>query len=196
MNRRRLLTAALPLAALSASGCIGSFALTKRVFNWNRGVGSPIVSEIVFLIFIFLPVYEATLFLDAVVFNLLEFVTGSNPLGALESEGESVAEVAPGTKMRLRRRHGAIEIALTEPDGTRSVRTLEVDAEGARIYDEAGLLIASAFASAEGGVLVVDGPGRLLAAYSAEDVARANQAYDEAGDEALVEAAMEIDAAR
>ena len=87
MNRRRLLTAALPLAALSASGCIGSFALTKRVFNWNRGVGSPILPQVVFLIFIFLPVYEATLFLDAVVFNLLEFVTGSNLIGALETEG-------------------------------------------------------------------------------------------------------------
>lgn len=194
MNRRRLLAAALPLAALSASGCIGSFALTKRVFNWNRGFGSPIVSEIVFLVFIFLPVYEATLFLDAVILNTIEFITGSNPVGAIDAEQD--LEVAQGTRIRLRRRDGGLQLTLTEPDGTRTVRELELDAEGARVFDEAGLLIASAFASAEGGILVVDGPGRLLAAYTAEEVARAAQAYDAAGEPALVEAAMEIDAAR
>lgn len=196
MNRRRLLQSALPLAALGASGCIGSFALTKRVLNWNRNFGSPIVSEIIFLIFIFFPIYETTIFIDAVLLNTIEFVTGSNPIGAAETEGEAVAELGRGARLRLRRRDNGVEITLRERNGAESVRVLEMDADGARVYDESGLLLASAFATADGGLVVLDGPGRLLASYGAEEIARVQSAYERGGDEAVVDAALELETNR
>lgn len=196
MNRRRLLQSALPLAALGASGCIGSFTLTKKVLNWNRNFGSPIVSEVVFLIFIFFPIYETTIFIDAVLLNTIEFVTGSNPLGAVETDGEAVAELGRGARLRLRRRGEGVELTLRERDGAESVRVLELDADGARVYDENGLLLASAFATADSGMVVLDGAGRLLASYGAEELARVQAAYDRGGDEAVVDAALELESTR
>ena len=85
MDRRRFLATALPLAALASSGCIGSFALTKKVYDWNKNMGSPIVSEIIFLVLVFIvPVYSITLFIDGV----LREIAAQSPGFALTTPSE------------------------------------------------------------------------------------------------------------
>ena len=66
------------------TGCFGSFSLTQKVYSWNNSLGDKFVKTIVFYAFNIIPVYDATVFIDVVVLNLIEFWTGSNPL-ALES---------------------------------------------------------------------------------------------------------------
>lgn len=79
----------LVLAALLAvnTGCYGSFKLTQKVYKWNGSLGDKWVKSIVFWAFNIVPVYEVSAFVDAIVFNLLEFWTGSNPM-ALNSDTE------------------------------------------------------------------------------------------------------------
>lgn len=79
------LTVALVLvlgASMTFSSCIGSFALTSRVLNWNKQIGSKFVNELVFFAFWFLPVYEVTSLADLVVLNSIEFWSGTNPMTA------------------------------------------------------------------------------------------------------------------
>jgi len=64
---------ALSVVLLLQTGCFGSFPLTNKMLEFNRGAGDKITQEIVFLAFIILPVYESTLLIDAVVLNTLEF---------------------------------------------------------------------------------------------------------------------------
>ena len=64
------------------NSCIGSFALTNRVLDWNNQVGSKFVNELVFFAFLVLPVYEVTALADILVINSIEFWSGKNPVTA------------------------------------------------------------------------------------------------------------------
>lgn len=68
--------------SLTFSSCIGSFALTNRVLNWNRQVGNKFVNELVFFAFWVLPVYEVVGLADVLVINSIEFWSGNNPMTA------------------------------------------------------------------------------------------------------------------
>ena len=69
--------AAMTLATVAMlSSCMGSFTLTKKVYNWNENAGDKWVNEVVFLALNILPVYSVTMFADAVVLNSVEFWTG------------------------------------------------------------------------------------------------------------------------
>lgn len=90
MKKLKLLGLAAGMLAgtLLFSSCIGSFSLTTKLYNWNNSVGGKWANELVFLAFCILPVYDATVFIDAVVLNTIEFWTGSNPVSMNEDEKE------------------------------------------------------------------------------------------------------------
>ena len=69
-------------AMLPMQSCIGSFALTNKVLDWNRQVGDKFVNELVFVAFWILPVYELTGLADILVINSIEFWKGENPVQA------------------------------------------------------------------------------------------------------------------
>lgn len=69
-------------ASLMLQSCIGSFALTNKVLNWNRQVGDKWVNELVFFAFWVLPVYELSILADVLVINSIEFWSGENPVVA------------------------------------------------------------------------------------------------------------------
>jgi hypothetical protein len=75
-------------ATLFQSGCIGSFKLTNNVYDWNTSLDGKAVQEIVFLAFLIIPVYSATLLIDAVILNSIEFWTGSNPMAMKDGDRE------------------------------------------------------------------------------------------------------------
>ncbi len=68
--------------SLTFSSCIGSFALTNKVLDWNHHVGSKAVNELVFAAFWILPVYELSALADVLVINSIEFWSGKNPVQA------------------------------------------------------------------------------------------------------------------
>lgn len=84
MKKHYLTVATLLLvgSSLTLSSCIGSFALTDKVLDWNNQIGSKFVNELVFFAFWVLPVYEVTSLADMLVLNSIEFWSGNNPLTA------------------------------------------------------------------------------------------------------------------
>ncbi|MCB9795254.1 MAG: DUF3332 family protein [Alphaproteobacteria bacterium] len=191
MNRRSFLATTLPLTALAASGCIGSFALTKRVYSWNRGMGSPVVQEVIFLIFLIIPVYSVVLTIDGLLLNTIEFITGSNPLARAEGEeAEAVAELEEGTRVRFRRRRGQLEVQLIHPDGRRSLRRFEQTEDGLRVTDASDALIAEARFDGLGGIVVTDAAGETLSWFEEEVVSEAAFAYEEQGAQAAIDVAL------
>ena len=74
--KKKTITVAMALclsAAMLMPSCIGSFALTNKVLDWNRQVGNKFVNELVFFAFWILPVYEVTGLTDLLVINSIEF---------------------------------------------------------------------------------------------------------------------------
>lgn len=114
LTRRLVLGAAF---AAAATGCYGKFALTKKLYDWNGSLGNKFLVWIVFLLFSFVPVYGIAVFVDVWVFNLIEFWTGSNPLGGGSASSSSVPET---------------ERTVDHGDGTKTTMT-RVDASTVRL---------------------------------------------------------------
>ncbi len=83
-----VIMSALVVFSTSLQSCIGSFTLTKKVYEFNKGVGDKWIQELVFLVFCAIPVYSIAVFVDAVILNLIEFWTGSNPMSMNEGDIE------------------------------------------------------------------------------------------------------------
>ena len=168
LTRRNLLAAGL---GASATGCYGKFALLHKLHAWNGSFGNRFVSTLLFWVLIILPVYEICSLVDAFIFNLIEFWTGSNPFAEhVEADGTTtrLARV-DGTTVRVTRvRDGqtvqAFELVLEGP-GVGTVKTLE------------GEVLVRGEESAAGLRLAVFGRERLV---PAADLARLEAAPDKA----------------
>ena len=87
--KKKVLTLAVALTlvlGLMLSSCIGSFALTNKVHNWNKQVGSKFVNELVFVAFHVLPVYPISVLADILVLNSIEFWSGNNPVEVAQTK--------------------------------------------------------------------------------------------------------------
>jgi hypothetical protein len=75
-------------------GCYGSFTLTKKIYQWNGGLGDIIDTVVMWVLS---PVYGACISIDFLVLNTIEYWLGSNPL-ALSSEEKETRVVKSGDK--------------------------------------------------------------------------------------------------
>ena len=78
MKKTLKFSALLLAATIMFTSCIGSFRLTNKVKDWNNNVSNKWVNEVIFLAFHIVPVYEITMFVDALVLNSIEFWTGKS----------------------------------------------------------------------------------------------------------------------
>ncbi len=181
MSLRRVVAVSLFAAVLlPQTGCIGSFRLTDKVFQWNRGVGSLVVQEILFLAFVILPVYEITVFIDAFILNVIEAFTGSNPLSA--TEGPRDVELAQGTVLRMERTgEHALRTTLLHDGRAPEVREFQFRADGVDVRGADGALVASASQNSAGGIELFDAQGDVLASWSPATVREAGAALENGG---------------
>jgi len=74
---------------ITQSSCFGSFELIKKVYDFNDGASdNNFVKTLLFYVLNIIPIYGIAGFLDVVIFNLIEFWSGSNPLAMAEGEME------------------------------------------------------------------------------------------------------------
>lgn len=78
--------------SMLATSCVGRFALTNKLLNWNNQIGNKFVNELVFFAFWIIPVYEVTATADLLVLNSIEFWSGTNPIAC----GTSVIDTPDG----------------------------------------------------------------------------------------------------
>lgn len=117
MNRIRLV-AAVAVVTL-ASACMGSFVLTKGLYNWNDHVtGSKVVNNIIFWALNILPIYSLAVTGDAVIFNTIEFWTGKNLLAdANDAPGKARVVVVENADGSVTVTRGAEQFVLV-PNGS------------------------------------------------------------------------------
>lgn len=86
MKRNLKFLSVILSVAIVLSSCIGSFALTSKVKDWNDNIGSKFVNELVFLGMCIVPVYPVVVLADAIVLNSIEFWSGETPV--VKNEGD------------------------------------------------------------------------------------------------------------
>lgn len=93
------------------SGCYGSFELTRKLWEWNGSITeSKFVHSLVFWVLNIIPVYGACGFIDVVIFNLIEFWSGNNPIAMNEGDYQQQIVTKDGVtyKMEATRNHFTI----------------------------------------------------------------------------------------
>lgn len=127
MNRFLLkpLGVALTVSSLLVTtGCMGSFTLTKKIYRWNQHVsGDRWINEVVFLVGLILPVYSLSLLADGVIFNSIQWWTGSNPVAAAGEQKRVVGADGSLAVMTLQA-DGSIAVKATSPEGDIATFTL------------------------------------------------------------------------
>lgn len=126
----------------SSSGCFGSFAATRALYDFNEGAsGDGIVRSLVMVALLIIPAYELFALGDILIFNTLEFWTGDNPIAMGERGGDAVAklETAVDERGALTLKQGGVEYVLAPIGdgryvvrrGERELGLLELGEDGA-----------------------------------------------------------------
>lgn len=71
------------ITILPLLGCYGEFALTKSVYRFNGDISpDSFIQSAVLWVLAFFFIYEVAIVVDVVIFNLIEFWSGDNPMTA------------------------------------------------------------------------------------------------------------------
>jgi len=117
------------VGALSA-GCFGKFQLTRKVYDMNQSIDEKYVRSATTWIFVIIPVYGLAALADLIVFNVIEFWTGENPVA--EAKVTKVYAQGNGRTLLTLSRDGSATVAVIERyEGERLVSTLRVRDDGA-----------------------------------------------------------------
>jgi hypothetical protein len=113
-----------------AAGCFGKFQLTRKVYDINQSIDEKYVRSAATWIFVIVPVYGVAALLDLIVFNVIEFWSGENPVA--EAKVTKVFAQGDGRTVLTLSRDGSATVALIERyEGERLVSTLRVRDDGA-----------------------------------------------------------------
>jgi hypothetical protein len=112
-----LFLAPLLLFTTSLSACFGTFGLTRKVYTMNSNVGGKFVQTLVMYALTIVQVYTIAGFLDLIVFNLIEFWSGSNPMAMKVGESETQMAKIDGKLYEITATRNQFSIRQTEgPD--------------------------------------------------------------------------------
>jgi len=114
------------VGALSA-GCFGKFQLTRKLYDINQSIDEKYVRSVVTWLFV-IP-YAVTGLLDFVIFNVIEFWTGENPVVSAPVT-RVYAQGAARTVLTLSRDGSATVAVIERYEGENLVSTLRVRDDG------------------------------------------------------------------
>jgi len=164
------------VGALSA-GCFGKFQLTRKLYDVNQSIDEKYVRSAATWFLVIIPVYEIVALLDLIVFNVIEFWTGENPV--VSAPVTKVYARGNGRTVLTLSRDGSATVALIERyEGERLASTLRVRDDGAgrvtAVESEAGREVReiSAVATSDGSVdvTVATAAGTVTERYAATAV--------------------------
>ena len=145
-RRIKTLVAAFVLCCFVSTSisCYGPFRLTQKLHAWNGTLGDKWINELVFFALVVIPAYGLCTLGDAIIFNSIQFWTGSNPIadGGIEPQLPRTQRLADGS-LEVRKDGKVYRLRL---DANTHAVTLAQD----------GLLVATAERTAAGGVAIHD----------------------------------------
>jgi hypothetical protein len=154
--RRRLvpLAAAVALVSFAGTGCYGKFALVKKVYDWNGTIENKFLRSLVMFAFVIIPVYELSSLGDYIIFNVIEFWGGTNPIAMKEGEVREKVATVEGKRVKMTVSDLGARLRI-EVDGKQTLEA-RVTEHGAVAFDGNGALLASVELGEDGGARVRD----------------------------------------
>ena len=116
---------ALLVGAVTLSSCIGSFGLTNKLLDWNKGLSNKFVNELVFILIS--PAYAVCGLADLLVLNTVEFWTDSKVIAHVGETKEVMGQ--DGRMYAVKTLKNGYEI--TDPNGEKSYLVYNKKEKGA-----------------------------------------------------------------
>ncbi|EKF56590.1 hypothetical protein I215_00210 [Galbibacter marinus] len=112
--KKSVISACLAMAVLCSS-CLGSFSAFNGLKDWNHQVSSnKFVNNLVFWVLWIVPVYGIFMLGDLIIFNTIEFWTGSNPIAMKPGEKETQIVVDNGNTFKMVATQNRMEIEIVD----------------------------------------------------------------------------------
>ena len=158
LSRKWKWSALLLAGVLTTTACYGPFNLTQRYWHWNGNVtGNKWANEGIFLLSVIIPVYDVCTFVDAILFNSVEFWTGKNWIDAPSGGSKATGKIDDHHSYSLERLSATQIKAEVFEDG-KLVTTCIIDQSSgvdSVLRDENGNALVSACEQLDGSIEVV-----------------------------------------
>ncbi len=170
---KRMIASVLVIAFL-ATGCTGSFNLTRKVNNFHRSQTDKWADELCFLLVALTPIYGLATFADAIIFNSIEFWTGDNPV-TMANAGPRVIQNGKD-KMVMTYDAKTDKVHLTSVDGKKSQTIVfERSKDMVVAKNEKGDVLYTSAKNEKGDVSVYDNNNNLVKNYAPGQIAMAKE---------------------
>lgn len=112
---KKLIACSFLSLSLLFSSCLGSFSAFNHLKDWNQGVSdSRFVNNLIFWGLNIIPVYGLFFVGDAIIFNVIEFWSGSNPIAMKDGESEVQIVEREGNTFEMIATKNRMEITVLE----------------------------------------------------------------------------------
>ncbi len=102
-------------ASVLFSSCLGSFSAFNGLRDWNDGLtSSKFLDNLIFWVLNIVPVYGLFLIGDMIIFNVIEFWSGSNPLAMNEGDIETQIVEKDGSTFEMTATKNRLQIKIIE----------------------------------------------------------------------------------
>lgn len=100
-------------ASVLFSSCLGSFSAFNGLRDWNDGLtSSKFLDNLIFWVLNIVPVYGLFLIGDMIIFNVIEFWSGSNPLAMNEGDIETQIVEKDGSTFEMTATKNRLQIKI------------------------------------------------------------------------------------
>ncbi len=117
---------ALLALGIAQTGCFGEFALTRKAYDWHASIGNKWVRSLL----LWIPmgfVYGVTAMIDAVILNLIEFWSGTNPMSMNEGDYEMQMATINGVDYKIEATKDTFTTTQLTGDQAGEVRIMRFD---------------------------------------------------------------------
>lgn len=127
------------LVGFTSTGCFGSFELTKKIYDWNDSVTeNKFVKTLLFYGMAIIQVYSIGIIVDSIIFNLIEFWDGTNPLAMNEGDCEERFYAHKGVNYRAVATKDQLEFTALDGKNAGEVQVMRFDRETLTWFYENG----------------------------------------------------------
>jgi len=127
---------------ITQTSCFGSFELTKKIYDWNDGIHSDkFVKSLFMWLLMIIPVYQVGAALDLIIFNLIEFWSGTNPVAMSEGDIEQESIIINGNEYLVTATKNQFRFEKVNGDSTEEIGVLRfVENDKKWLYEKDGEL--------------------------------------------------------
>ncbi len=122
---KKISTCLLLSSAILFSSCLGSYKAFNNLREWNQGLtDSRFLDNLIFWGLWIVPVYELFILGDTLIFNVIEFWSGSNPIAMKPGESETQMVKHEGNTYKMVATQNRIQVTVVE--GPKKGKKLEL----------------------------------------------------------------------